>query len=98
MQSAVFGAIACMLMVPSVISASAETVGQASDSQTALSAQEKADDRQCVSYGAKPGTGVYVDCRLKLVELRQQSDPAPSTGLMRCRSIAFGGIVRTRCK
>ena len=41
--------------------------------QTDTQAQNKADDQQCLSYGAKPGSDVYVNCRLRLVEMRQNA-------------------------
>jgi hypothetical protein len=72
-------------------------LAEPSDSVATPSADEKTDDRQCTSYGAKAGSEAYVQCRLKLVELRQQRD-ASSSRPMRCRTIAFGGIMRTRCK
>jgi hypothetical protein len=34
------------------------------------------DDRECVSYGAQPGTQPYIDCRLKLKEIRQSAENA----------------------
>ena len=40
--------------------------------QTNIQPQDKADDQQCQSYGAKPGSDVYVNCRLRLVEMRQK--------------------------
>jgi hypothetical protein len=109
MRNAAIGAMAWMLLVSAAQGADNRSGGTpapagpaaqdgASDPQTTPSTEDKADDRQCASYGAKSGTRVYVECRLKLVELRQQSDPSTSTRQLRCRSVAFGGIVHTRCK
>jgi len=35
-------------------------------------AREAQDDSKCRSYGAKPGTKPYIDCRLSLNQLRDQ--------------------------
>jgi hypothetical protein len=34
------------------------------------------DERECVSYGAQPGSQSYIDCRLKLKEIRQSEENA----------------------
>jgi hypothetical protein len=73
-----------------------------SDADVLTSAEDKVDDQQCTSYGAKVGSAVYVDCRLKLAEMRQNQTSATKTPAseraIRCRTIQFGGIVRTRCR
>jgi hypothetical protein len=58
---------------------------------------DTADDQQCASYGAKVGSDVYVQCRLKLAELRQEKQTDKSRSL-RCRTVYFAGIAKTRCK
>ena len=63
------------------------------------------DDERCKSFGAKLGTDAYVNCRLKLLEIRSQSDgsqaaaPAP-TAMTRsvCIRIPMGNLVTTQCR
>ena len=38
--------------------------------------QNAADNNTCVSYGAKPGTDLYTECRLKLAQMHQDQDLA----------------------
>jgi hypothetical protein len=38
--------------------------------------QNAADDAKCQSYGAKPGTDIYVTCRMRVVEQRQEEERA----------------------
>jgi hypothetical protein len=40
------------------------------NAQPSTPQQNKVDDQQCQSYGARPGSDVYVNCRLRLVEMR----------------------------
>lgn len=41
-----------------------------------------AQDAECRSYGAKPGTDAYVDCRMRLVQMEQQRRTALATAII----------------
>lgn len=75
-------------------------IAQPTDAAPSASARsnDAADDQQCASYGAKVGSEAYVECRLKLDELRQRKESVTKSRPIRCRSIYFGGIAKTRCK
>jgi hypothetical protein len=45
---------------------------QAAAVAKAAAAREAEDDSKCRSYGAKPGTKPYIDCRVSLNQLRDQ--------------------------
>lgn len=44
--------------------------------QEAKAQQASADDAQCRSYGAAPGSDLYVNCRMQLDSRRTQADEA----------------------
>lgn len=45
---------------------------QRAEEQAAFDARERAEDGQCRSYGAEPGTPVYVQCRMNISNQRAQ--------------------------
>lgn len=63
------------------------------------------DDARCKSFGAKLGTDAYVDCRLKLQEIRSQSDGSlvgdPASAVITrtvCIRIPIGNVLTTQCR
>jgi hypothetical protein len=52
------------------------------------------DDATCRSYGAKPGTPIYVECRMRQQELREaRRARAAATGPRFCQADGLGGAV-----
>lgn len=49
-------------------------------SEERMAAHNAQDDQQCLSYGAKPGTDAYVNCRAQLEGGRRQADAATAAG------------------
>jgi hypothetical protein len=47
---------------------------QAENAAAARARIDAAHDAKCQSYGAKPGTDAYVNCRVQLAEQQAQSD------------------------
>lgn len=54
------------------------------------------DDALCRSYGAKPGTDVYVQCRMNAGN-RRQAFKAAILNDTSCTSTRIGGTVQTNC-
>ena len=63
------------------------------------------EDQTCRSYGTKPGTQQYTDCRLRLAEMRSREHTAikaaiaaPSPGIVSCSTFPTGGgMTMTNC-
>lgn len=88
--------LAVIAVVALPISATAQPTSETPPAT--VPSDDAADHQQCASYGAKVGSEVYVQCRLKLAELRQQKESTSRSRSIRCRTINFGGIAKTRCK
>ena len=61
------------------------------------------DDARCKSFGAKSGTDAYINCRLKLQEIRSQSAPsqpaAPVTEMRTvCVEVPMFNTMITQCR
>ena len=101
-----FAIVALSLLLFSSLAYAASTVPKRSDLPVGaplMTQQDRDDDHQCGSYGAKIGSEAYVQCRLKLLEMRQkqtaaQQMPAAPSQHIRCRTIFLGSIARTKCK
>lgn len=72
--------IALLLLLTSCADFQARMAAQqAANAQAAAVRQQAindADDAQCSSYGAKPGSDAYVACRMNLANNRQQAAEA----------------------
>ena len=65
------------------------------------------DDARCRSFGAKPGTSVYVNCRLKMQVMHGQSvqsmqpqaqTPSSTESRTVCVTVPLFNTVATRCR
>lgn len=76
---------------------------QAANAQAATMQQQAindADDAQCRSYGAKPGSDAYVACRMNLANTRQQAAKAASDRACAAASQmvgVMGGYYQAEC-
>ena len=57
---------------------------------------EAKDDSLCQSYGAKPGTDIYIQCRMQ-ADTRRQAFRAQVMSDTTCTSNKVGGTVLTNC-
>ncbi len=77
---------------------------QAADQCDIVKAQrDAADNATCLSYGAAPGSMVYVECRLELARERAQRPVVVNSGggnvPLNCTSLALGGgLTSTNCQ
>lgn len=55
-------------------------------SEERLAANNAKDDQQCLSYGAKPGTDAYVNCRTQLESARRQANASVEAGMIASRA------------
>ena len=45
-------------------------------------AEQAANDQTCRSFGARPGSDIYIQCRLQMSQMNQQSRDAESARLL----------------
>jgi hypothetical protein len=59
---------------------------QAGSGQTAFQAEIKADDAECQSYGVKPDSDAYVQCRLAIDVRKANSEAAAEAARQQART------------